>query len=190
MVNISLNCDIFLLFLLEYYLHNYLQLSAVVRSSGDRCFAFNSGKKRSTCVIHRDSGAVTLYCKGASEWIIKDCSKYIDKDGSIKELDAKKREELDQHILHMANQALRTLCLAHKEFPSAASMPTSWRDNPPDNSELILDCIVGIIDPLREDVREAVATAQKAGVIVRMVTGDNIATASAIARQCGILHPG
>ena len=114
----------------------------------------------------------------------------MDRDGSVKELDAKKREELDQHILHMANQALRTLCLAHKEFPSAASMPSGWRDNPPDNSELVLDCIVGIIDPLREDVREAVATAQKAGVIVRMVTGDNIATASAIARQCGILHPG
>ena len=50
-----------------------------------------------------------------------------------------------------------------------------------------MDCIVGIIDPLRGDVKEAIAIAQRAGVVVRMVTGDNIATASAIARQCGIL---
>merc|ERR1711871_1067848 len=49
------------------------------------------------------------------------------------------------------------------------------------------DCIVGIIDPLRSDVREAVKTAQEAGVTGRMITGDNIATAKAIARQCGIL---
>jgi hypothetical protein len=53
----------------------------------------------------------------------------------------------------------------------------------------VCDCVVGIIDPLRGDVKEAVKTAQEAGVIVRMVTGDNIATASAIARQCGILGP-
>merc|ERR1711968_148481 len=52
------------------------------------------------------------------------------------------------------------------------------------------DCIVGIIDPLRSDVKEAVKTAQEAGVTVRMITGDNIATAKAIARQCGILTEG
>ena len=68
-------------------------------------------------------------------------------------------------------------------------LPTDWRTNVPDNSGLCLDCIVGIIDPLRGDVKEAIRTAQRAGVVVRMVTGDNIATASAIARQCGILTP-
>ena len=59
----------------------------------------------------------------------------------------------------------------------------------PDNSALCVDCIVGIIDPLRGDVKEAIRVAQRAGVVVRMVTGDNISTASAIARQCGILTP-
>merc|ERR1711871_1661657 len=54
-------------------------------------------------------------------------------------------------------------------------------------ANLILDCIVGIIDPLRGDVKESVRKAQRAGVVVRMVTGDNITTAKAIARQCGIL---
>ena len=68
-------------------------------------------------------------------------------------------------------------------------LPTDWRINVPDNSGLCLDCIVGIIDPLRGDVKEAIRIAQRAGVVVRMVTGDNISTASAIARQCGILTP-
>ena len=49
-----------------------------------------------------------------------------------------------------------------------------WREDPPDSANLILDCIVGIIDPLRGDVKESVRKAQRAGVVVRMVTGDNI----------------
>lgn len=56
--------------------------------------------------------------------------------------------------------------------------------------DLCCDCIVGIIDPLRPNVKEAVASAISAGVQVRMVTGDNLATAKAIARKCGILTEG
>ena len=71
----------------------------------------------------------------------------------------------------------------------ASKMPEDWRDVPPDHGGLCCDCIVGIIDPLRDDVKEAVRHAQRAGVVVRMVTGDNIETACAIARDCGILSP-
>eukprot|EP00595_Chromulina_sp_UTEXLB2642_P001282 CAMPEP_0196767762 /NCGR_PEP_ID=MMETSP1095-20130614/41928_1 /TAXON_ID=96789 ORGANISM="Chromulina nebulosa, Strain UTEXLB2642" /NCGR_SAMPLE_ID=MMETSP1095 /ASSEMBLY_ACC=CAM_ASM_000446 /LENGTH=263 /DNA_ID=CAMNT_0042136385 /DNA_START=1470 /DNA_END=2259 /DNA_ORIENTATION=- len=87
----------------------------------------------------------------------------------------------------MADNALRTLVLAHKDYKNSSELPSDWQANPPDYYDLCFDCIVGIIDPLRPDVKEAVATAQRAGVVVRMVTGDNIATASAIAKQCGIL---
>ena len=89
----------------------------------------------------------------------------------------------------MANNARRTLCIAHKDFASAKLLPSNWMESPPDNSGLCCDCIVGIIDPLRSDVMVAVSTAQRAGVTVRMVTGDNLNTACAIARQCGILTP-
>ena len=82
---------------------------------------------------------------------------------------------------------LRIVC---QDFAKAADLPSDWKVNVPDNSNLCVDCIVGIIDPLRGDVKEAIRIAQQAGVVVRMVTGDNIATASAIARQCGILTPG
>eukprot|EP01036_Dinobryon_divergens_P038945 gene38945-51215_t len=101
-----------------------------------------------------------------------------------------KRKDLDMHVTFMADNALRTLCIAHRDFKNISDLPSDWESSPPDFEELCCDCIVGIIDPLRGDVKEAVADAQKAGVMVRMVTGDNINTACAIARQCGILKPG
>lgn len=155
----------------------------------DRIYNFNSAKKRSTAVVHQADGTVRIFCKGASEWILKDCTHYLLPTGKTASMTAEKRDQLEEHILTMAGNALRTLCLAHRDFQSAASLPDGWEDNPPDNSHLVLDCIVGIIDPLRSDVKEAVRMAQEAGVTVRMVTGDNIATACAIARQCGILTP-
>jgi Ca2+-transporting ATPase len=153
----------------------------------DKIFSFNSAKKRSTAIVHQPNGAVRLYCKGASEWILKDCNQYTGADGNPIPLPEEKREDLDRQILQMAEQALRTLCLAHKDYSSFKDLPEGWEESPPDNDNLILDCIVGIIDPLRSDVKEAVRVAQEAGVTVRMVTGDNLATASAIARSCGIL---
>jgi len=155
----------------------------------DKIFSFNSSKKRSTAIVTRADGTVRLYCKGATEWVLKDCTTYLEKDGRALTLTAAKISELETCISKMAGAALRTLLLAHKDYPSMSHLPGDWRDNPPDSSELCCDCIVGIIDPLRSDVVEAVAIAQRAGVTVRMVTGDNIETASAIARQCGILKP-
>jgi len=86
--------------------------------------------------------------------------------------------------------ALRTLCIGHRDFPSLSQLPAGWQDDPPDRSDLIVDGIIGIIDPLRDDVKDAVKTAQDAGVMVRMVTGDNINTAKAIARvRIGMTGP-
>mmetsp|Transcript_4081 Transcript_4081/g.6104 ORF Transcript_4081/g.6104 Transcript_4081/m.6104 type:complete len:1097 (-) Transcript_4081:178-3468(-) len=153
----------------------------------DKVFAFNSGKKRSTAVLHNANGSVRIYCKGASEWVLKDCTMMMDTKGNPAPLSDMKRNVIEKHIEAMASRALRTLVLAHKDYSKASELPANWMENPPDNTNLIFDCVVGIIDPLRSDVIDAVRTAQSAGVVVRMVTGDNIATASAIARQCGIL---
>jgi len=161
--------------------------SKLFNDATDRMFAFNSGKKRSTAIIHRGDGSARVLCKGAPEWVLKDCTHYLGSDGTPQRMTPAKRSEIDKHILDMANNALRTLCIAHRDFANAADMPADWHDNPPDTSDLCCDCVVGIIDPLRSDVKEAVRIAQQAGVTVRMVTGDNLNTACAIARQCGIL---
>ncbi|CAE7680094.1 ATP2B1, partial [Symbiodinium microadriaticum] len=160
--------------------------SAVFHEETDRMFAFNSAKKRSTAVVHRSDGSARLLCKGAPEWVLKDCTHFLGTDGTTRCITDEKRNEIESHITHMANDALRTLCIAHRDF-APGTLPADWQDNVPDDAELCCDCIVGIIDPLRSDVIDAVRTAQNAGVTVRMVTGDNINTAKAIARQCGIL---
>jgi magnesium-transporting ATPase (P-type) len=163
---------------------------SMFRDERDKIYSFNSGKKRSTAVITLADGTVRVYCKGATEWVLRDCTTYLDETGTPQPLTAEKIAQLELNISEMADCALRTLLLAHRDFASVNDMPPDWVDNPPDGEKLTVDCIVGIIDPLRDDVVDAVATAQRAGVLVRMVTGDNIATAKAIARQCGILTNG
>jgi Ca2+-transporting ATPase len=179
-----------LILLAKSWQYNYEDVVAkMFHEQKDKIFSFNSGKKRSTAIVHLESGVVRVYCKGASEWVLRDCTAFTDRNGNAAELTVQKREELEGHILSMANQALRTLILAHKDY-AVNELPNGWEENPPDSSGLCVDCIVGIIDPLRGDVKEAVRVAQGAGVLVRMVTGDNIDTANAIARQCGILTTG
>ena len=157
-------------------------------SANSMNWPFDSAKKRSTAINTLVSGKIRLYCKGASEAVLKDCTMILESDGVTKTvLTDSERTKIEEHIRNMNNRALRTLCLAHKDYDSWKDLPDGWEINPPDNSDLILDCIVGIEDPIRGDVREAVATAQRAGITVRMVTGDNIETARAIAKQCGIL---
>ena len=156
----------------------------------DQLYSFNSIKKRSSVVITRPDRSVRVYCKGASETLLDECSMYTTRTGTVMPMTEEKYLELRGVIDVMASRALRTLILAHKDFKSAEDLEPNWRANPPDIGEYCVDAIVGIMDPLRGDVSDAVKTAQEAGVFVRMVTGDNIATAMAIARKCGILTPG
>lgn len=93
-----------------------------------------------------------------------------------------KRHEFERMINEMASQGLRTLCLTQKEV-QASELPFK---EPPE-FDLDLVAIVGIKDPVRPEVPEAVQTCQNAGIKVRMVTGDNIHTAKHIARECGIM---
>ncbi|KAL0395829.1 UNVERIFIED_CONTAM: Calcium-transporting ATPase 2, plasma membrane-type [Sesamum calycinum] len=89
---------------------------------------------------------------------------------------------LRAHTPKFANEALRTLCLAYTELENGFSA----EDDIPASGYTCIG-IVGIKDPVRPGVRESVALCRSAGVTVRMVTGDNINTAKAIARECGIL---
>ena len=89
----------------------------------------------------------------------------------------------------MAKHALRVVALAHRDVPSNGHEPTGNLAEKYENN-LVLDAIFGIKDPLRPDVSDAVRVCQEAGIFVRMVTGDNIETAKAIATECGILTPG
>jgi len=87
----------------------------------------------------------------------------------------------------MASKALRTLCLAYRDI-AHDSIPTDWEGQEANVVDhLTCVAVVGIQDPVRPEVPYCIRSCQEAGVTVRMVTGDNHATAKAIAIQCGII---
>jgi P-type Ca2+ transporter type 2C len=146
---------------------------------------FNSAKKRMGVVIQLPEGALRAHCKGASEIILASCSKYLNEDGNVIPLDSGTIDHLKATIDSFANEALRTLCLAYIEVEDGFSV----NDQIPTDGYTCIG-IVGIKDPVRPGVKESVAICRSAGITVRMVTGDNINTAKAIARECGILTEG
>lgn len=146
---------------------------------------FNSIKKCMGVVLELPDGSFRAHSKGASEIILAQCDKVIDSSGKVIPLDKESINDLNNTIEKFASEALRTICLAYleigREYSVESAIPCSG-----------YTCIgiVGIKDPVRPGVRESVAICRAAGIVVRMVTGDNINTAKAIARECGILTDG
>eukprot|EP00051_Salpingoeca_urceolata_P005163 m.70822 g.70822 ORF g.70822 m.70822 type:complete len:1076 (-) comp14099_c1_seq1:169-3396(-) len=151
-------------------------------------FPFSSKKKRmSTLIRSRAGDEKILHVKGASEVVLGLCTQYINEQGDIVDLDEGHRAELVARIEKMATDALRTLSLAYSARGLDAP-DSDWAED--DAPNLVLVAIVGIMDPVRPEVPDAVACCKDAGVIVRMVTGDNATTARNIAKACGIFEEG
>ncbi|XP_008463118.2 putative calcium-transporting ATPase 11, plasma membrane-type isoform X1 [Cucumis melo] len=142
---------------------------------------FNSNRKKMSVLVALPSGGFRAFCKGASEIISSMCDKVLSPNGEALPLSDEKRINISNIIYSFANGALRTLCIAYKDI-EVSSAP----DKIPDN-DFTLIAVVGIKDPVRPGVKEAVQACLAAGITVRMVTGDNINTARAIAKECGIL---
>ncbi|CAO2037366.1 unnamed protein product [Urochloa humidicola] len=150
---------------------------------------FNSERKcAGVAVAVRDSD-VHVHWKGAAEIVLGLCTSWIDMDGSIHEMTPDKANQLKKFIEDMAEQSLRCIAFAYRNLDMEDVPSEEQRINwqLPDN-DLILIGIAGMKDPCRPEVREAVELCKKAGVKVRMVTGDNLKTARAIALECGILE--
>jgi P-type Ca2+ transporter type 2C len=122
----------------------------------DKEYPFNSAKKRSSVLITKkdstSSGGLRFYCKGASERVLDDCAFFTGQDGKPQPLTPAKRRELEEMIFGMADRALRTICIAHKDYGSVKELPAGWETNSPDSNDLCCDAIVGIMDPLRPEV--------------------------------------
>ncbi|KAL2913623.1 plasma membrane calcium [Polyrhizophydium stewartii] len=132
-----------------------------------------------------------VFVKGASEIVLASCTHYISAHGTVEALAPTKRAHFERIIAEFASGALRTICAAVRHVPSSseasATGPLEPHHHLDDDKDLVLVAIFGILDPVRPEVPEAVQACQKAGIVVRMVTGDNVATARAIAAECGIL---
>jgi len=145
---------------------------------------FNSDRKRMSVLVALPSGGYRAFCKGASEIVLKMCDKILDPNGKPISLSEELRQKITDVMNKFASEALRTMCIAFRDLGDKSNDEGIPEEN------LTLIAIVGIKDPVRPGVREAVQTCLAAGIKVRMVTGDNIHTAKAIARECGILTDG
>ncbi|XP_048332903.2 putative calcium-transporting ATPase 13, plasma membrane-type isoform X2 [Ziziphus jujuba] len=150
--------------------------------------AFNSQKKRSGVLLKRKvDGSVHVHWKGAAEMILAMCSSYYDASGIIKDLDDRQTLEFQQIIQAMAASSLRCIAFAQSRV-QAEEVEDSDGHKTMKEQGLVLLGLVGIKDPCRPGVKKAVEDCQYAGVNVKMITGDNVFTAKAIAAECGILR--
>ena len=142
-----------------------------------------------------------LYVKGASEILLEACCSIISRNENdaleTNELSSEIRNKLEKTIYSYATHSLRTISLVYRDFESWPPKDAKTLDDDPKQADftsvfeqMTLASIVGIMDPLRPGVKQAVTDCVKAGIIVRMVTGDNVVTARAIASECGIFKAG
>ncbi|XP_036036987.1 plasma membrane calcium-transporting ATPase 2 isoform X2 [Peromyscus maniculatus bairdii] len=154
-----------------------------------KVYTFNSVRKSMSTVIKMPDESFRMYSKGASEIVLKKCCKILSGAGEPRVFRPRDRDEMVKKVIEpMACDGLRTICVAYRDFPS--SPEPDWDNENDILNELTCICVVGIEDPVRPEVPEAIRKCQRAGITVRMVTGDNINTARAIAIKCGIIHPG
>lgn len=178
---------------------NYQQIrDEIPEDKFTRVYTFNSVRKSMSTIIPLKGGGYRLYTKGASEIVLKKCSFIYGHDGVLEKFTRDMQERmLHQVIEPMACDGLRTISIAYRDFvPGKAAINEVHVDNEPnwddeDNivSNLTCLCVVGIEDPVRPEVPDAIRKCQKAGITVRMVTGDNVNTARSIAMKCGIIKP-
>ncbi|KAL6560164.1 Calcium-transporting ATPase 8, plasma membrane-type [Orobanche hederae] len=152
-------------------------------------FPFNSEKKRGGVAVKLSNSEIHVHWKGAAEIVLASCKSYIDVNDDVIPMDVDKLSFFKEAIENMAAGSLRCVAIAYRtceteKVPASGEELENW-EMP--EGDLILLAIVGIKDPCRPGVREAVKLCHDAGVKVRMVTGDNLQTAKAIALECGIL---
>ncbi len=142
---------------------------------------FDSMRKMMS-TVHEENGKFMQYTKGAPDEILKRCTSMLMADGVVPMTDAL-RDEIKKSNKAMADKALRVLAGAYREY---ASKPDSYEPQALEE-DMIFVGLSGMIDPVRPEVKAAVAECKEAGIRAIMITGDHIDTAVAIATELGIL---
>ena len=185
---------------------NKEQLYQAMPRIGD--IPFDSNRKMMT-TIHKLPNGYRIICKGAPDVLLKKCTKAYT-NGTVTKLNGNLIAQIEKQNTQMANQALRVLAIAYldiEQLPvnlnnrTVISSSLLSNENSKDlkqisninnnniEQKLIYVGLIGMMDPPREGVKEAVATCRRAGIKTVMITGDHVATAKAIAKDLGILKP-
>lgn len=139
---------------------------------------FDSDRKMMT-TIHKDQDKTLSFTKGAPDVVIRNCDRYMTEDGQIKKLTDHDKELILQHNTQMAQEGLRVLAVAFKELQN--------NDFSNLENDMIFLGLMGMIDPPRPEVKQALEKCQTAGIRVIMITGDHKVTAQTIAKELNIL---
>ena len=185
------------------YARDHLGMGAISEERANatilQMIPFDSGRKCMGVVAQLSNGTARLYVKGASEILLAKCSEYLvdpTQDLSKSPMTPEATETIKGLIENYASSSLRTIGIVYRDFERWP--PRNAKRIEGDGNQVAFEDIfhrmtflgmVGIQDPLRDGVPDAVKECQRAGVVVRMVTGDNKLTAQAIAKECGILQP-
>ena len=133
-------------------------------------------------ILNSTQNDFLIITKGAPDVLLKHCNKYM-LNGEVHNLDSSCIQKIEKINDKMAQKALRVIAVAYSEMPR---LPTNINSENIENNLTFLG-LIGMIDPPREGVKEAVSTCRRAGIKTVMITGDHIATAKAIASDLGIL---
>lgn len=142
---------------------------------------FDSNRKMMS-TIHKNGNCYQVITKGAPDIVLDRCQYYKQKDKIIP-LNKNIREMIEQTNKKMAEKALRVIAISYKDISNIPPKINSKEIE----TDLIFVGLLGMIDPPRQGVKEAVTTCRKAGIRTVMITGDHIETAKAIAKELGIL---
>ena len=146
---------------------------------------FDSDRKRMSVIFKNKINKKTeAYVKGAPDLLLKVCDRIIE-NGKVRKLTKKDREEILKMNDSFARKALRVLALAYKELPDSKKYSIDHVEK-----NLIFVGLVGMIDPPRDEVKQAVEQCQEAGIKVMIITGDHAITTKAVAEQIGLFKEG
>ena len=143
---------------------------------------FTSERKRMTTIHTTMEDEILAFIKGAPEIVLERC-KWISKHGRIEELTDKDRDEILKVNEAMAGDALRNLAMAYKQMEE---VPTSVDEEI--EKDLIFLGIAGMIDPPREEAKEAIKLCKRSGIKTVMITGDHKLTAMMVAKELGMIE--
>jgi Ca2+-transporting ATPase len=146
---------------------------------------FDSDRKKMTVVRRNKEGRLLAFVKGAPDMLLGNCT-YIEEKSQRRQITFQDKEAILRMNIELANQAMRVLAVSYRIL-----------DNPPDKyeaqsieKELTFLGLLAMIDPPREEVKEAVKVCKSSGIKTIMITGDHKNTATAIAKELGFFGPG
>jgi len=147
---------------------------------------FSSERKRCSVVTEKPDGGYRILVQGASEMVLDLCSQVDGNEQEPREMTDSRKGKIKTEVIQTLNgMAMRTIAIAYKDVDGSFDIKNIEESE----KDLQFLAIIGIEDPIREEVPRSIRQCVTAHIDVSMVTGDNLATAVAIAKQCGILRP-